>query len=116
MMRSLLQSKIVLLLLCIVALIAGFRLSTEISRRMSIDREISDIQRRTAELRSERNSLSQMISKLSTDSFIESEARDKLNRVREGERVVVINPATAGDSQLQHLPQTFVQDWWRYFF
>ena len=115
MIRNLLQSKVLFAVLLVIVTFTAFRLSAELHRRVSIDSQIAQIQKQTADLQVQRDSLSQTISKLSSDQFIEAEAREKLNLVKPGERIVVVTTNGRGTSA-QNDKNNRATEWWNYFF
>src|SRR3989338_2274494 len=98
---KLLQSKVIFAILIIITVISCFRLSREISRRMKISNEIQELRTQTAQLQSQRDSLSQLIQRLGTNAYVEEELRKKLNRAKEGETLIIIPDQAAADDGLQ---------------
>lgn len=112
--RRLLQSKIFFVMLVIITLLSLVRMSNEIARRSKINSEITKLKTQTEKLRAERKNLSALIEYLSTDTYIEEAAREKLNLSRPGEKLFIINQPY--QQQPPKSSDTTVALWWEYFF
>jgi cell division protein FtsL len=113
-----LQSKIFFVFLLCIVIVSAVRLSNEIARRMAITKQISSLRHQVDQLRSERDSLSYLMTTLSTDAYIEDAARKKLNLAKPGEQVVVV-PAPAQKERDMKVAPTLTSMpslWWSYFF
>ena len=115
---KLMQSKLFFVLLLIITMVSGFRLSSEISRRMSISNEVQELRAQTEKLQAQRDSLSQLVQSLGTDYYIEEELRKKLNRAEEGETLVIISDRSTGIGNTGSTSTTYPIPylWWSYFF
>lgn len=108
----------------------SFNLGKEMLKKNVIKNEVAALERELGQLEGEKNKLSDLLSYAQTDSFVESEARAKLNLAKEGESVLVIPEADrqlaqagapagdAKDSDNKNLPlrKNNVIRWWEYFF
>ena len=116
-LEKLLQSKVFFMILVIITLISGLRLSREVARRISISSEIRELRAQTEKMQAQRDSLSQLVQSLGTDAYIEEELRKKLNRAEEGETLVIIAETADGEqtsSARVAYPVPYL--WWSYFF
>lgn len=110
----LLKSKIFFILIIILFLFSSLELLNEIGRRNKISNEIKKQKQQIEKLEQENTDLSSLIQYYNTNSYVESEARKKLNLSKSGESLVVIEnttKATTSDQQIVSNPQR----WWNYF-
>lgn len=106
---------LVILLLCAVLMAIGFaRAYVKDYERI---KEIQALQDEAARLASEKLSLTQLLSYVETDAFVEEEARTKLQYKKPGEQVIVFSDSTQRAATSTHLvsENNFVR-WWHYFF
>ena len=118
-LTSLLQSKIFLVLLFIVAVMSLMQLSNEIARRTKISRQISELRAQTDKMRAEQGVLSSLIDYLSSDAYIEEAARTKLNYARPGESLFIITgneSAKRTGDEAASSANSNIRLWWKYFF
>jgi cell division protein FtsB len=95
-------------------LFSSLELLNEIGRRNKISNEIKKQKQQIEKLEQENTDLSSLIQYYNTNSYVESEARKKLNLSKSGESLVVIEnttKATTSDQQIVSNPQR----WWNYF-
>lgn len=104
-------------------------------KKYKINKEIQNLKNQIGSANKTNQEISNMIDYLSSQSFLEKEAREKLNMKKEGEEVVILepaneNPATtsepsnaASDSEAkQNLAKAGTKTepnflkWWRFFF
>lgn len=96
-------------------------------KRYLLRQEVLKLQQELSQIENKNIEFSEYIQYLQSDSFIEKEARDKLNLRKEGEEVIIIpgieNQEVSGTSQFvvenQPDPQkekSFWWKWWEYFF
>lgn len=106
-----------MVLVCLV-IVSGVRLSNEIARRMAIASQIHALRDQVDKLRGERDSLSYLMTTLSSDAYIEDAARKKLNMAKTGEKVVVIPEEKPAATNVAHAPEqsSNIDLWWNYFF
>lgn len=76
-----------------------------------------DLNRELASKRREHAYLRQKLEYVKSEDFIESEAREKLGLVKEGEYIVIAPPATDGSKLTKTSDQTpNWKKWWKLFF
>ena len=106
----------------------GFYVGKAVLEKRAIEAQIVAMETDIAKLVHEKDSLGELIRYAQTDSFIQQEAREKLNLTAPGESVVVIpdidsiSPAIGaqeapGQSQVSAIlgaARAFI--WWEYFF
>lgn len=100
----------------------GFYVGRAVLERRATEAQIAAMTAEIEKLEHEKDSLGELIEYVATDSFIQQEAREKLNLAAPGESVVVIPDI---DSSAANEPQTAsgailgasnVAVWWEYFF
>lgn len=108
-----------LLLACLiltVAFSAGF-INTFL-RDAEIRREIARLEARARELEDRKVRTLELLEKIQTDAYAESEARTRLGLKKPGERVLVVaEGGVATDTPRTVAPDRQIwKKWWRYFF
>ena len=78
-----------ILILALIGLISA--VGKESYRRYQIDKEVAGLKQEIKQLKEENESLVRLLTYLSSDRSLEREARLKLNLLKEGEKVVIIN-------------------------
>jgi len=115
-LMTLLQSRILLIFLIVITVLSGVRLTNEVIRRQKINTEINNLQGQINTLEDEQRSLSALINYLNTDSYIEEQARKKLNLSRPGESIIVVGDEQASDTVKQTGNKSPIILWVNYFF
>ncbi len=111
----LLRSKIFFAVIIILFIISSLELLNEIGRRNKISSEIKKQKSQIEKLEQQNTDLSNLIQYLNTDSYVESEARKKLNLSKSGESLVVVeNASTTAVMNDDTVPNSL--RWWNYFF
>lgn len=87
--RFFLLSGIVIFLLVLL----GNSLVKLFERKQEVDQRIQGIEDKVAKLRSENESMNKVLQQAATPSFIEKEARRRLNMKKPGEKLVIIVPS-----------------------
>lgn len=123
-MKKILSSKPIIALEIAVVLFFGFQIAKEYLQRRSVEVEIARLEEEISKLEVKNQDLGVFLEYTKTDSFVEEEARKKLNLVQAGESVVVIpevdvdlseesQQQTAGDKVVK---ESNINLWWKYFF
>lgn len=109
----------------------SFNLGKEMLKKKALAREVASLEQELGQLEKDKDDLSDLLSYVQTDSFVEFEARNKLNLAKEGESVIVIpqadkpsEPAGAvggayEDNGVRPNPGRETNNavrWWQYFF
>ncbi|MBI1961143.1 MAG: septum formation initiator family protein [Parcubacteria group bacterium] len=106
----------------------GFYVGKEVVEKRAIEAQIAAMEADIAKLVHEKDSLGELIRYAETDSFIQQEAREKLNLTAPGESVVVIpdidsasSPTGAQEASGQSQRSAILGAadaviWWEYFF
>ncbi|MEA2007265.1 MAG: septum formation initiator family protein [Patescibacteria group bacterium] len=123
--RSLVYVFVAILLLAVLLYIT-YRLSNKVYRQNQINTEIMKLQTEITNLNQENQDLNELIGYLQTDEFREKEAKDKLNLIKEGERLVLVKE---NEMQIEQMNKENAQKqaeivvhhenyywWWHYFF
>ena len=128
--KKILTSKPLIVLEIGVLLFFGFNLGKEILKKNAIEAEIIGLQQEIGKLEQDKDELGSLLQYVQTDSFVEQEARDKLNLVKDDESVLFIpevdaEPSGAGQATDSAQEDIFgkvagdssnVSLWWKYFF
>lgn len=120
------------ILIFLVLFFIVYKLSFQIQKQDKIDEEIADLQGEIDRLSQENEDLSELIGYLKTDDFKEREAKDKLNLIKEGEKMVLVKETKSEDSSEPKVEKVELEDleseekivvkrpnyywWWHYFF
>jgi cell division protein FtsB len=111
------QSKIFLGLLITISIFSVFRLVKEVIKRHKISVEIVNLKSQITTLKEDQRSLSSLIDYLSSDAYIEEQARKKLNLSKPGESLIIVNDSNEKLSNKQTpIADQTVNLWWEYFF
>jgi len=112
----------------IVLAIFGFNLVKQVMQKNSIEDEVNRLEQEIGKLEQNQNDLGNLLKYVQTDNFVEQEARDKLNLVKEGENLVVIPEVDADPGEIAKTENSFnnikgnvlgdsnIKLWWKYFF
>jgi len=107
---------ILLLILILIAVIAAA--GKEGYRRYQVDKEISELEDRIKQLEERNSSLSNLLGHFKSEEFLEKEARLKLNLVKEGEKLVIINSdenlSASGQETKQKKQISNIRKWWNW--
>jgi cell division protein FtsL len=132
--KKILGSKITLFFLLLAFIWLILNLVNIYYRKYKINKDINDLKAQIEKTEKNNQQVSAMLDYLSSQSFLEKQAREKLNMKKPGEEVVIIEPpkeaattsseftAMGGGNGTQENPETVKQEesnfikWWRYFF
>ncbi len=130
--KKILSSKITLFLLLLGFIWLVVNLTNVYYKKYKINKEVQDLKQQIAQTEKSNQQISAMIDYLSSQGFLEKEAREKLNMKKPGEEVVIIEPskdtATGSESALSQTavpneqtaaivePESNLVKWWKYFF
>ncbi len=124
MLKQIFSSKPVIFLEIAALIFFGFHVGKEFLRKRAIEKEVAVLEAEIERLEQKDDNLSSLLEYAKTDSFVESQARDKLNLVKPGESLVVI-PNVDVDSENEDqsinnngkiLGESNIKLWWEYFF
>ena len=129
MLARVLKSRIVLILVLVGLGWVAFLLTKVTINKSLVARELDDLKSEIAKLESKQTQLSSLSQYFQSESFIEKEARQKLNLQKPGEEVVFLVSGEEGNTipglstqestqQLDLIPQkpTNPEKWFTYFF
>jgi cell division protein FtsB len=96
----------------------------EILERRAIEAEISKLEAEISKLEHKEDELGALLEFVQTDSFVEQEARAKLNLAKAGESLVVIPEVDVREENAGIIPniqgtvagESHFSLWWKYFF
>jgi len=132
--KKILSSKITLFLLLLCFIWLGLSVADVYYKKYKIAKEVNDLKDQIAKTEKSNQQISAMIDYLSSQSFLEKEAREKLNMKKPGEEVVIIEPSkevsTSASSFLgggnpenqtsspvsASISESNFVKWWKYFF
>lgn len=121
--RSLLTSKIALLIGCAVVVLVIVATVRESQRRRSIQREIRSIEDEIARIEQQRERLTDLVEHAGSPEFLEREARLRLGLQRPGETVLIVPDAATGSGaagegspEPGEAPPSNLRKWWQYIF
>lgn len=124
-------TKIVILVLIAFVGFVGFAVAKKAWNKYKLEKEIRELQSQIADLEKGNRELDGLIGYLSTDDFLEREARARLNLKKAGEKVAILAPLekkgeSGGDTGLGLSPENKIKEkngwsanawrWWEYFF
>ena len=102
-----------------------YKLSHQVYKQNKVNKEVDTLQTEIDQLDQENKDLDELISYLQTDEFKEKEAKDKLNLIKEGEKLVLIKEhelqGINNDEEVSTEAEVIVYHanyywWWHYFF
>ncbi|MBI4040008.1 septum formation initiator family protein [Candidatus Daviesbacteria bacterium] len=113
--------KILIILVVLVSLGLALSFFNQLFESLRAEKRLDDETGKLAQLQKQSNELKRRLFEVDSLSFIESQARDKLNLTRPGESLVIISPALIDQAlhgptnqQLPTLPNW--QGWLKLFF
>lgn len=118
-------SKPMIALEILVVMAFGFYVAKAVLEKRAVLADIAALEADIATLGEEKDSLSELIEYAKTDSFVQEEAREKLNLTAPGESVVVIPDIDSQQRAARAVDQTQsgailgaanAALWWEYFF
>lgn len=100
------------------------QLSEEVYRQKNINKEVQELQEEIEKVEKDNKELKQLVQYFNTEEFKEKEAKEKLNLVKEGEKVVVVKKASTENAVAEKQPDKPEVSlnrpnyywWWHYFF
>jgi len=132
--KKIIFSKIFLVAGVIILVLLTIALVKKMAHDYSVESEIKSLQSEIAELENTNNEFNQLVDYLSTDRFVEEEARTKLGMAADGEEMIVIknNDGDGGVEEQErkklsvYSTEFLTKDgqkkisnparWWKYFF
>lgn len=122
-MKSIIHSRVVLVITSVIVLMILLSLAQEINRRWQIDRQVSTLEQEASKLKKNVIELENLNQYFRTPDYQERLAREKLNYRAPGEQVVLI-PELADTSsenvpeniQVPKKPIPLPLKWWNVFF
>jgi len=118
--KRFLTSKLFLILGIVVLIFLVFALGKKFFESREIDNEINTAEADIAKLEARNSELGELLNFVSTDAFLEQEARLKFNLLKPGESVVVIQPngqTPTGEAESRENDNfSNPRKWWNYFF
>ena len=97
-----------------------FPLARAYSRRLVVEKEISDMKSQIAEFEKENQELKEFFSYLSSPASVEEQARLNLNLKKPGEAVIVVEKSeiALGQEKIaeENASSSNFKKWWKYFF
>jgi cell division protein FtsB len=111
------RAALILVLLVLGVLGVGTRLIIETMRGRSIEHKISELQTEADRLEAKRREILEMSERVTSQSFLEREARLRLGLQKPGEQTVVVEkvPTTREEGGGEQRANNFFK-WWLYFF
>jgi len=124
MRKGIFFSKPVVFLEILIISFFGFKVWEEFSQKRSVEMEVKKLEAEIEKLKTRDDDLTSLLEYAKTDSFVETEAREKLNLVQEGETLVIIPDADAEQEEktslasesLEVAKESNIVLWWKYFF
>lgn len=132
--KKILGSKITLFLLLLAFIWLSVNLVNIFYKKYKVNQEIENLKAEIGKVEKSNQEISSLIDYFSSQSFLEKEAKEKLNLKKEGEQVVIIEPAKEplattsqpesvgsqasadqNSASLEKSESNFTR-WWRYFF
>lgn len=111
-----------------IVFLVGASTVRETYRGWKVDTEIEGLRAQVAQLEAQKHTMSTLLDKMNTDSYVEQEARLRFNLKKPGERVVLFQDSgtaaklswSDGTGAVQaptvETPKTIPQRWFQYFF
>jgi len=126
MVKKILSSKIFLLFIGLCFIYLGISTVKETYKRYELKKEIGKLKQKIANLEEKNNQMEELIDYFNQDSFLEKQARIKLNLKKSGEKVMVVPEKPKEKKQeairvfdkkeQQIAPEPNWKEWWNYFF
>jgi len=116
---------ILALVLLFVIFKTGFKIYQLIQQKKSIDNEVAALQAEAEKYSRENDELTKLVKYFDSEEFQEKEIKDKLNLIKEGEKVVMIKKSathkTVEEEEENVKPEVVVKManyyyWWKFFF
>lgn len=115
--------KIAMLLGVFVLFFIGYKYSEEAYKQKQINSDIVELEDEIERLNQDNESLEELISYFQTEEFKEKETKDKLNIIKEGEKLVLIKEQEISIETIKEEKGAEVEVkrpnyyyWWHYFF
>ncbi|MDP3995552.1 MAG: septum formation initiator family protein, partial [bacterium] len=121
-LKTIMFSKAAIVMEMALVLIFGVYVGKAVLEKRAVQSQIASMESEIRGLEHEKDSLGELIEYVQTDSFIQKEAREKLNLTAPGESVVVIPDIdssvvdAAAPSEGAVLGASNAVLWWEYFF
>lgn len=96
-MNKILSSKLFTIFLVLLIILLGFSVARIYNLRLNMERENEGLQAKTEEMKKNNESLEKFLANLSNPSFLEKQAKIKLNYKLPGENVVFVYPEKSVD-------------------
>jgi cell division protein FtsB len=120
-------SRLIIVASIVIAVLFVFGIIREYLNRVELDNEITELESELVELKLDKKDFLQSIEAYQTDFYVEQEAREKFNLIKQGEKVAVIpiDQINTKDTNLNNEKNTVdlksvsrsnAIDWWQYFF
>ncbi|MEK7516247.1 MAG: septum formation initiator family protein [Patescibacteria group bacterium] len=111
------RAALILVLFCLGIFGVGTRLVIETMRKRSIEHQIGSLQTEADRLEAKRREILEMSERVTSQSFLEREARLRLGLQRPGEKTVIVEkvPTTREEGEEARRANNFFK-WWLYFF
>jgi len=124
---QLLESKTVLVVEGCLVLFLAFAIGKEIVRRQDVQSEVSRLESQIDNLKQQNIQLAQVLKEMTSQNFLEKEARKKLDVQKAGETVVLLPQNTsegehtlvvqnASETSMNSTAQSNPEKWWEFFF
>lgn len=119
-LRRVLESPVTLGVAIVLIIAVSLTLTRELLRRSATQADIARLQSEAVRLEAQRRDLEDLLSFLNSETFVEEEARVKLNLQKPGETVVIVPSSTASTASAIDatvgLAASNPSRWWSYFF
>ena len=119
-MARFLLTKTFLFLVVTAIILVGMAVGRVIVQNRTLAREVGKLEAQAAAVELKNTELLELVSRLKSDSFLEREARLKLNLRKPGEEVVVLEERSGTQAiegaDRQSRGETNLDRWWRFFF
>jgi len=133
--RKMLGSKVFLFLIFIILIVLAINLVQESYKKYQLKKEISELKLEIDRLEGSKQQLSNLMEYFKNDSYLEQEARVKLNLKKPGEKVVILSHDSVIDDNVKVIQSKALEivnqeiesedvnleianywKWWEYFF
>ncbi|MBU2575910.1 septum formation initiator family protein [Patescibacteria group bacterium] len=120
--KRIFASKPIVVLEIAIIVFFGFHIGKQVLEKRAIQEEVDRLEAEIGKLENKNDDLSALIEYAKTDAFVEQEARQKLNLVKEGESLVLIPDVDAEPDAWPRVGGDFqpkagnVKLWQEYFF